>query len=224
MGLTPAPHRPAESLVWVGCHSFHEQDLSAQASEASELAQGLGCRTDRSALPLAGSGPAAMWEVGPSAPLYRLPLSESAGWGQPALSTTASSHTHMGYRGSCQPERPPFPSGRPLHSSCPRGWGSGLALLITGPGPQSEMLSFQQGGDLEVPDRALFLGLDSEEVPLGLREHGVNWGQERRPGECASQEGLGEAEARGRPTRGRPGSKGLGPHQPSPLRISPGRM
>lgn len=120
--------------------------------------------------------------------------SESAGWGQPALSaTTASSHTHMGYRGSCQPRWPPFPGGRLLHSSCPRGWGSGLALLITGPGPHSEMLSFQKGGGLEVPDRALFLGLDSEEVPPGLRQHGVKWGQERRPGECGSQEGLEEA-------------------------------
>lgn len=78
-------------------------------------------------------------------------------------------------------ERPPLLGGRLLHSGCPRGWGSGLALLITGPRPQSEMLSFPKGGDLEVLDGALFLGLDPEEVPPGLSQHGVKWGQEGDP-------------------------------------------
>lgn len=73
------------------------------------------------------------------------------------------------------------------------------------------MLSFQKGGGLEVPDRALFLRLDSEEVPPGLHQPGVKWGQEHRPGECASQEGLEEAKARGRSTRGHPGCKELRP-------------
>lgn len=62
------------------------------------------------------------------------------------------------------------------------------------------MLSFQKGGDLEVLDRALFLGLDTEEVPPGLSQHRVKWGQECSSGECASREGLEEERPGAGPT------------------------
>lgn len=95
------------ALAWVRCHSVQGQGLSAQASEASELAPGLGGGTARSALPLAGSGPPALWEGGrghrsAGRPCQKAPLG------------SARSQHHgflphpMGYRGSCQPERPPF--------------------------------------------------------------------------------------------------------------------
>lgn len=212
------------ALAWVRCHSVQGQGLSAQASEASELAwarvAGLpAARSPWRAQAHRRCGKAAVGTALPAAPVRK------RRWGQPALSTTASSHTPWATVGAASPSGPPFGGwrgvrGRFPHSSCPRGWGPGRALLITGPGPQSEMLSFQQGGDSEVPDGALFLGLDSEEVPLGLGRRGVKWGQERSPRGCGAQEGLGEAGARGRSTRGRPGA---GAPQPSLLWKSPGR-
>lgn len=77
-------------------------------------------------------------------------------------------------------------------------------------------------GDLEVLDRAPFLGLDREEVPPGLSQHGVKWGQGCNPGWCASQEGLEEAEARRRSNRGRLSCKGLRLHQLNFLQINLG--
>lgn len=83
---------------------------------------------------------------------------------------------------------------------------------------------FPERGDLEVLDKALFLGLDTEEVPPGLSHRAVKWRQDCNPGQRASQEGL-EAEARIRSwlswSRDGPSCKGLRHHQPSPLQTRP---
>lgn len=56
--------------------------------------------------------------------------------------------------------------------------------------------------------------MDTEDVPPGLSQHGVKWGQEHSPGWCASQEGL-EVEAGSWSNRDRVSCEGLRHQQPN---------
>lgn len=130
----------------MGCQRLvHEQDFSSQGPGLQDWS------SVRS--PWAGSGLEAIWEE-------RLCLQCSPGyflirkhWLGSACSQHQCSLPHPIHGLLWElpaMSRLSFLGGRLLHSSCPRGWGSGLALLISGASTTVRNALFPERGDLEV--------------------------------------------------------------------------